>query len=288
MGVQSLLPTHIDLMWPTIEALKQLGGSGTNREIFNKILNNEQLSQTIQGFIHGNHVSKLKYRAGWARSFLKIADIITNSKKGIWSFTKEGESISSEEILYRIKVNRQSYYHNRKSVPLIKDVKEELPKEELPKENCLEWQKKLLETLKLIKPDSFERLCQRVLLASGFSEVKVTGRSNDGGIDGIGTLYINLLSIPILFQCKRYRANVGAREVRDFRGAMMGRCDKGLLITTSSFTPEARKEATRNGAFAVDLIDGKKLCGLLKKLQLGVKSQMIESVLVDSDWFKSL
>jgi restriction system protein len=270
-------------MWPTIEAIKQLGGSGTNEEIFDKIIETEKFPQEIQEVIHRNNVTKLQYRSAWARSFLKMADIITNSSRGIWSFTKEGEKISQEEILSRIKEKRQNYHQNRKSTSSLEDKEEELPKE-----NPLEWQEELLETLKLIKPDSFERLCQRILRESGFSSVKVTGRSGDGGIDGVGILRVNLLSFQVLFQCKRYRGSVGASEVRDFRGAMMGRCDKGLLITTGSFTTEARKEATRDGAFAVDLIDGEELCELLKKLQLGVATLMIEKVVVESDWFRNI
>jgi restriction system protein len=283
MNAQPLVPTHIDLMWPTIEAIKQLGGSGANQEIFDKIIENEKYPEEIQEVIQRNNVTKLQYRTAWARSFLKMADVITNSSRGIWSFTKDGENTSQEEILNRIKEKRQDYYQNRKPTVLLADKEEESPKE-----NATEWKEDLLETLKLIKPDSFERLCLRVLRESGFSPVKVTGKSGDGGIDGIGILRVNLLSFQVLFQCKRYRGRVGPSEVRDFRGAMMGRCDKGLLITTGSFTNEARKEATRDGAFAVDLIDVEELCELLKNLQLGVKTQMIETVIVEPDWFESL
>ena len=282
MNTQPSLPTHIDLMWPTIEAIKELGGSGTNQEILDKIIENEKYPEEILSVILRDNVTKVQYRAAWARSFLKMADIITNSSRGIWTFTKGGENISQEEILNRIKEKRQDYYQNRK--PNSSEDKEE----DLSKENPLGWQEQLLETLKLIKPDSFERLCQRLLRESGFSPVNVIGKSGDGGIDGVGILRVNLLSFQVLFQCKRYRGSVGASEIRDFRGAMMGRCDKGLLITTGSFTTEARKEATRDGAFAVDLIDGEELCELLKKLQLGVETRMIETVVIDPGWFESI
>lgn len=283
MRVQPSLPTHLDLMWPTIEAIKQLGGSGTNQEIFDKIMENEKFPEEIQEIIYRNNITKLQYRAGWARSFLKMANVITNSHKGIWSFTKEGEHLSQEEILNRIKENRQDYYQNRKFTPPLEDKEKELAKAD-----PLNWQEELLEAIKLIKPDSFERLCQRVLRESGFSSVIVTGKSGDEGIDGVGILRVNLLSFHVLFQCKRYRRTVGPGEVRDFRGAMVGRCDKGLLITTGSFTTEARREAERDRAYAIDLIDGEALCELLKDLQLGVKVQMEERVVVQSDWFQSI
>src|SRR6185437_16138890 len=135
---------------------------------------------------------------------------------------------------------------------------------------------------------AFERLCQRVLRESGFVKVEVSGRSGDGGIDGTGVLRLNLLSFQVLFQSKRYRGSVGSSVVRDFRGAMVGRADKGLIITTGTFTAEARREATRDGAPAIDLVDGEALCDLLKSLRIGVKVETVESVTVDQVSLSSL
>jgi restriction system protein len=146
---------------------------------------------------------------------------------------------------------------------------------------ALSWKERLLEALLTMEPSAFERLCQRVLRESGFVKVEVTGRGGDGGIDGTGVLRINLLSFQVLFQSKRYRGSVGSSVIRDFRGAMVGRADKGLIITTGTFTAEARKEATRDGAPAIDLVDGDALCDLLKSLRIGVKIEIVESVTVD-------
>jgi restriction system protein len=134
-------------------------------------------------------------------------------------------------------------------------------------------------------PDAFERLAQRILREAGFIKVEVTGRSGDGGIDGLGVLRVNLLSFQVLFQCKRYQGTVGSGAVRDFRGAMVGRCDKGLMITTGTFSNDAKGEATRDGAPAIDLIDGDLLCDLVKQLKLGIQIEMVERVVVDADWF---
>jgi restriction system protein len=142
--------------------------------------------------------------------------------------------------------------------------------------------------LRALPPDAFERLAQRILREAGFIKVEVTGRSGDGGIDGIGVLRVNLLSFHVLFQCKRYQSSVGASAIRDFRGAMVGRSDKGVVITTGTFTPDAKREATRDGAPAIDLIDGDQLCDLLKDLKLGVRTEMVEQVNVETDWFNSL
>jgi restriction system protein len=150
------------------------------------------------------------------------------------------------------------------------------------------WKDALLARLLALAPDAFERLCQRALRESGFTKVEVTGRSGDGGIDGTGVLRLNLLSFQVLFQSKRIRGSVGAPVVRDFRGAMVGRADKGLIITTGTFTPEARREATRDGAPAIDLVDGDALCELLKQLKMGVKIRMVEEIEVDGEYFTAV
>lgn len=150
------------------------------------------------------------------------------------------------------------------------------------------WIGKLLSILQEIPPDVFERLCQRILRESGFIKVEVTGRKGDGGIDGIGVLKIALLSFQVFFQCKRYVGSVGASEIRDFRGAMVGRTDKGLFMTTGTFTSSAKKEATRDGAPALDLIDGEQLCKILKDLKLGVDTKTIEVVEIKESWFNHL
>jgi restriction system protein len=149
----------------------------------------------------------------------------------------------------------------------------------------LPWQDRLLECLLKMKPSAFERLCQRILRESGFIKVEVTGRSGDGGIDGIGVLRLNLLSFHVFFQCKRWKGSVGASVIRDFRGAMVGRADKGLVMTTGTFSTDARREATRDGAPAIDLVDGETLCELLKGLKIGVSIRKVEHVLVEQNVF---
>jgi restriction system protein len=138
-------------------------------------------------------------------------------------------------------------------------------------------------------PTAFERLCQRILRESGFIEVEVTRRSGDGGIDGHGTIRLGgLISFNVLFQSKRYKGNLGPDVVRDFRGAMVGRADKGVIISTGNFTLEARREATRDGAPPIDLIDGRLLAEKLKDLRLGVRANLVEHVEVIEDWFASI
>jgi restriction system protein len=147
------------------------------------------------------------------------------------------------------------------------------------------WQADLLDVLSRLPPDGFERLCQQTLRRAGFTRVEVTGRAGDGGIDGVGVLRMNLLSFHVLFQCKRWKGSVGASAVRDFRGAMVGRADKGLILTTGTFTAEARREAGRDGAPPIDLVDGVELCDILRDLRLGVGVRTVEEVIIDDAAF---
>ncbi len=163
--------------------------------------------------------------------------------------------------------------------------------DELDETGKSSWRDELLVTLLKMDPSAFERLVQRLLRESGFIQVKVTGRSGDEGIDGKGIMRLGgLLSFHVIFQCKRYRGSVSTSQVRDFRGAMVGRADKGLLITTGNFTKDALREATRDGAPAIDLIDGDLLLDKLKELELGVRTEVVEAeqVSVDHDWFLSI
>ena len=161
-------------------------------------------------------------------------------------------------------------------------------KDESPTDESADWRDDLLDTLQNMPPDAFERLCQRLLRESGFIEVEVTGKSGDGGIDGYGIIRLaGMISFPVLFQCKRYSGNVGSNVVRDFRGAMAGRAEKGVILTTGGFTRDARREATRDGAVPVDLIDGQLLTDKMKSLKLGVHTKTVEVVQVNKHWFES-
>jgi restriction system protein len=106
-----------------------------------------------------------------------------------------------------------------------------------------DWKDHLLGRMKRMDPAAFERLVQRLLREADFERVEVTGRAGDQGIDGLGLVRLGLLSFPTYFQCKRYDGSVGAGAIRDFRGAMAGRGEKGVLITTGTFTPAAQQEA---------------------------------------------
>ena len=278
------IPTYADLLWPTLEVLKARGGSASIRELEGDIASSVAISEDVLEIPHGaGPQSEVSYRSAWARTHLKYIGAIDNTSRGVWAITDTGRSISSEDEVLRLNKTQRA---RRQSVRGRGAKTSNGTPDDQTSERA--WQDDLLDVLRSIDADAFERLCQRVLRESGFTKVEVTGRSGDGGIDGAGVLRVNLLSFHVRFQCKRYSGSVGAPEVRDFRGAMVGRADKGLFITTGRFTGDAEREAVRDGAPAIDLIDGVDLCDLLKDHRLGVAARTVEVVTVDSDFFAKM
>ncbi len=268
-------------MLPTLQALDELGGSGSIDEIQDRVTSITGLTpQQLEVNYPTSGAAVAPDRMSWARSLMKHGGFVDSGGRGVWLLTDLGR-----EALHwspdAIRARCQAGYKARKAEKTKDDV--EISDGELGKD----WTDTLLEHVKGIDPSGFERLSQRILRESGFVKVEVTGKSGDGGIDGTGVLRMNLISFQVLFQCKRYSGSVGASAVRDFRGAMQGRADKGVILTTGTFTPDARKEATRDGAPAIDLINGDALCYLLKNLRLGVAVREIrsEEITVQPDFF---
>lgn len=272
-----------ELFNPVLQALHKLGGSGTNNEIEEQTilllnLTNEEIED-----IHRGNTTKLSYRSAWARNYLKRLGLIENSRRAVWSLTPEG-----------VKTTEIDKDEAKKIVKDLSGVKKDKPQEaktvdESDELSKLTWEEELIEILKQMEPDAFERLSQRLLRELGFINVEVTGKTGDGGIDGVGVIKIGgVLSYHVVFQSKRYNGSVSSNAIRDFRGAMIGRADKGLFITTGTFTRDAKQEAQRDGAPPVDLIDGNELAEHLKNLRLGVAVEMREEVTIKPSWFKNI
>lgn len=275
-------------MKPLVQALVELGGSGSIEEINEKVYELTKLANDQLNVSHGKGSrSEVEYRLAWTRTYLKKAGILENSSRGIWALTNANINPSDIDTIQVVKNYRDASRPIAKTTAKNKEELKEEAKEEL---NLTEnWKEQLLNILYEIPPAAFERLSQRVLRESGFFQVEVTGKSGDGGIDGKGIVRVSgLLSFHVIFQCKRYKGSISPSQIRDFRGAMQGRADKGLFITTGTFTREALKEATRDGAPPIDLIDGEMLCAKLKELNMGVDTKMIESVQIRDDWFQHL
>jgi restriction system protein len=280
------VPTDVELYWPVLKAIESLGGSGTIREIEARVAEEEGFTGEQLSVLHkGGPVSEINYRMAWARTYLKAVGALENSARGVWSITEEGRRLSESEMAGVVIRARQALAAQRQQ-----RRGRQAPDWRAEPEDVPDWRDHLLETVQALSPDAFERLAQRLLREAGFISVEVKGRSGDGGIDGVGVLRMSLLSFPVFFQCKRYRGSVGPSIIRDFRGAMAGRGDKGLLITTGTFTRDAELEARRDGAPPIDLIDGDQLCILLKDYRLGVIVEPVqtEEVSVRPDWFEDL
>lgn len=282
--------TFDQLMQPLITALVNLGGSGSIDEIYEEVVEIEKFDEQTLTVLHNpdkSNQTEVGYRLAWARTYLKKAGYLENSSRGIWALTdkaKQTSQIDSREIVNFVRaLDRKTSQSNA-----IADSPE-LSADDLPEET-LAWREKLHHVLiEEMSPEAFERLTQRLLRESGFIHVEVTGRTGDGGIDGKGIARINgLMSFHIAFQCKKYKGSVGAPEIRDFRGATVGRTDRGMFITTGSFTKAAIEEANRDGVAPIDLVDGDQLADKLKELGLGVKTELVEKVTVEPDWFLSL
>lgn len=283
MPSEAKVPTYDRLLWPVLKAIKALGGSSTNDELLDKVIELEHFPDAVQNVMHTERLTKLGYRLAWARTYLGKAGALENPSHGVWAITGKGNALTAKEV-EQIPADVRKLYKAEKGEKH-KDLQEA---EDLSPE-LKDWKDELLAVLtSQLKPDAFERLAQRILRESGFVKVEVTGRSGDGGIDGVGVLRLALLSFQVYFQCKKYKGSVSPSAIRDFRGAMVGRTDKGLFITTGTFTAEAKKEATRDGAPAIDLIDGDALCDLLKNLKLGVATKMVEDVSIDPSWFAKI
>lgn len=285
-------PNRKDLLIPTLRALETLGGSGTIEEINEAVYVIAEISDDILAVPHSEDgvQSEVDYELAWSRTYLKKAKLIDNSSRGIWALAKSDIQIVSltiETILELKKENSPAPRHETKNN---QDLEIEETNEITDQvQETTNWKEDLLNVLLNIQPDAFERLAQRLLRESGFTQVEVTGKVGDGGIDGKGIVRINgFLSFHVIFQCKRYRGSVTPDKIRDFRGAMQGRADKGLFITTGTFTRESIKEATRDGAPPIDLIDGELLCDKLKELKLGISTKTIETVEINSDWFNNI
>lgn len=288
-GEEKRGPRFVSYFQPVIDALKALGGSGQPSEVKDFIteslqLSDDEISVTIQS--GGTRFSK---DVDWARFYLAKAGYIDSSKRGVWSLSDEGwaYSLTHDEAVDLFSSIHKDFVDKRRKP--IEEVKTEAVDDTLDDEapdELADHRGELMNIILSLPPSGFERLCQRLLRESGFERVAVTGRSGDGGLDGLGILQVNpLVSFKVIFQCKRYAGSVGPDKIRDFRGAMQGRADKGIILTTGTFTQAAREESVRDGVPPIELVNGEKLLDMLEELQLGVNPRTTYDI--DADFFEA-
>ncbi len=270
---------------PVLHALRELGGSGTPREVIEQIARDLSLPDEVQNELMNSGEPRFPNQVAWARFYLTKAGYLDSSRRGIWNLTDQGRSTpltqENSRALY-LELVKQFSEDRKRSKNSPSEQEKQIPAE--PESGPIDYRERLLQLLMSLPPGGFERLCQRLLRESGFVQVVVTGRSGDGGIDGYGTLEINpLVSFKVLFQSKRYAGSVSSPQIRDFRGAMQGRADKGIILTTGNFTADARREASRDGVPPIELVDGQKLIDMFVRLELGLKQ--VTTYEIDSTFF---
>lgn len=264
---------------PTLRALNELGGSGSNEEIYNRVVTITNLQNDVLDVMHNFTMTEVEYRLAWARTYLKNYGAIENSKHRVWSLTAKGAKMLRDgnidvKDIYNFTAKKQG-----KTVITSDDEVAEI--------EPVNWREQITNILLNLDPYAFERLAQRLLRECGFSDVQVTRRSGDGGIDGTGKLRIQgIFSFNVAFQCKRYKGQVGAGAIRDFRGSLGTNIEKGVLITTGAFTKAAKEEASSEGKRLIDLMDGEELINKLAEYGIGLNE--VKSYEVDEDFFNSL
>ena len=268
-------PQFVEYFPTVLDALRALGGSARPAEVRDKVVELAQVHPDSQEALLKSGTPRFDNQIAWARFYLAKAGLIDSSKRGVWTLTDKGRDAHFDRTM-AVEVFREVHANfdvAKKSGENADEASDEvLAPETAGSTTHDDHRARLLEILQALPPAGFERFCQRLLRESGFQDVRVTGKSGDGGIDGIGILQVNaLVSFKVLFQCKRYQGSVSPSQVRDFRGAMQGRADKGIIITTGSFTTDAKKESVRDGVPPIELVDGEKLVEMLENLELGLR-----------------
>tara|TARA_Y100001934_G_scaffold188262_1_gene222084 strand:- start:2966 stop:3823 length:858 start_codon:yes stop_codon:yes gene_type:complete len=257
------VPSYDKLFQPVLDAIKELGGSASPSEVRDLLVEKIGIPEEVLELTIKNGTEVFLNRCNWARLYLKKAGYLDTSTRGIWSLTEKGRTKTIDDSK-RKEIVRQVAEESRKR-------KKTKSQSDEPENDNADHREQLISIMRDLSPSGFERMCQRLLRESGFEQVVVTGRSGDGGIDGTGVLQINaFVAFRVLFQCKRYQGSVGSGAVRDFRGAMQGRADKGIIITTGTFTADAKKESSREGVEPIELVNGDSLIDLFESLELGL------------------
>jgi restriction system protein len=263
---------------PLLNALRDLGGSGRPKEVTDKIVKNLNIPDHVLEEQLKSGTPRFANQVAWARQYLVWEGLLEDNTRGVWTLTEAGwETILTEEqarhiFLKWVEIHSKARKGKTKEDIIVEQVED-------PEKFEHTYSPSLLEVLQSLSPKGFENICKRLLREHGFENVEVTGGSHDGGIDGYGTLELNpFVSIKVLFQCKRYKGTVSRAQVGDFRNAMLGRAEKGIILTTGTFSEDAKREASRDGAPPVELIDGQKLVKLFEDTQLGLRQKIVYDV----------
>ena len=276
-------PKFLKYWIPLINTLKDSGGAGTTSDIIDGVIERMNIPESELEITLKSGPPKVRNAIQFARLYLVKAELMDSSTTGIWKLTEKGFESELDEVkvfdLFKKVQNTLSADRKNKDQNETEEVSQEIDDQEVLDES---HQTVVIDILKGLSPKGFELICKRLLTEIGIENVQITGGSNDHGIDGTGIIRINdVVSFTVIFQCKRFKESVSPNYIRDFRGTMQGRADKGIFITTGRFTLESKKEAKRDGVPPIELIDGEKLVNLFEKYQLGLKPKIVYDVIPD-------
>lgn len=274
-------PAFVQWLGPLLDALRERGGSATAKEAVDAVARLCRVPPSQREETTSSGMERFANQVYWARQYLVWAGLIESGVRGVWALTAQGLSTHLDleqalELFAREHRRHAAAKRTTTGVPALADVAGADDAEQSDEDDEFE---RFIAVLRSLSPGGFERLCLRLLRVAGFDRLEVTGRSNDGGIDGVGVLQVNdLVSFNVVFQCKKWTSSVPPKEIRDLRGAMAGRSDKAIFLTTSHFTQNAKDEAVRPGTDPVELVDGEKLYEMFKKYELGLKPRTVFDV----------
>lgn len=275
-------PQFIRFFWPILSVLRELGGAGARLNVIDLVLDKADVSDEERAQRTGGGRIRVRNQVGWARQYLAWGGLIDGAKRGWWELTEKGWSfpLEAQNDASAFEFFKRVHAQFRGETPGAGVIEPGALEEEHEGEDEDALPASVLTAVLALSPDGFERLCNRLLTELGLVQLKVVGGPSDKGIDVEGLLKVNpVVSFHVGVQCKRYEGTVGPRIVREFQGAL-GAYDRGILMTTGTFTKEAKQQATAPGPTPVDLIDGEELSTLMIGHQLGIKQ------VVDEEFFK--
>jgi restriction system protein len=284
---QAALPTYRELMYPVLRAVGDLGGSAQSREITDRVVEMIQATEEQLALTYPNRPkSVLIDRIHWACSYAKLGAALDRPQRGLYVLTTEGREILSlpqaEADARLLEMDRRVRAAQvRRRGELNADEDDPLEDETLSEDST--WTDVLLDRLHRLTPEGFEEFVMYLLRAFELELTRVGG-TGDQGIDGIGIAPLSpVLSSRVAVQAKRYdpTSTIGREVVALFqRDASAAGAERAVLVTIGRFSEPARRAAT-TATPTVDLIDGEKLCELVRQKDIGLR--IVPQV--QEDWF---
>jgi len=267
-------PKQSEIEIPLLLEIDKAGGKARPQDVYAKVaqhfsqLTAEDLERHLES---SPSINKWQNHVQWARQKLIVKGELDGSVRGVWKLTDLGKK--------RIEVTPTPS-------PVPPPKPEEITLQDLLESHESAVRARLADKLRNLDPTDFEVFSKDLLQALGFAEVKVTQRSRDGGIDGFGKLRQGIVKIDAAFQCKRWQGVVPRPEIDRFRGAISGKFDQGIFLTTSSFSQEALDASIRPGAVPIIMVDGEKMLELMIQNGIGVLRRPLQLLDIDEDFFR--